>query len=134
MIRLVIVEDEPYMADYLTNYIDWNKINIKVEAVSDNGTDGLAAIRELCPDIVITDIKMPQMDGLTMIKNIISEGIDCKIVILSSYSEFHIVKEAFKLGITDYILKAELDEETINRVFVKLINSIAFEKKNLDEA
>ena len=69
-----------------------------------------------------------------MIKNIISEGIDCKIVILSSYSEFHIVKEAFKLGITDYILKAELDEETINRVFVKLINSIAFEKKNLDEA
>lgn len=134
MIRLVIVEDEPYMADYLTNYIDWSKINIKIEAVSDNGADGLAVIRELCPDIVITDIKMPQMDGLTMIKNIISEGIDCKIVILSSYSEFHIVKEAFKLGITDYILKAELDEETINRVFVKLINSIAFEKKNLDEA
>lgn len=133
MIRLVIVEDEPYMADYLTNYIDWKKLNIKVDAVSDNGIDGLAAIKELRPDIVITDIKMPQMDGLTMIKNVISEGIDCKIVILSSYSEFHIVKEAFKLGITDYILKAELDEETINRVFVKLINSIAFEKKNLGE-
>lgn len=64
MIRLVIVEDEPYMADYLTNYIDWSKINIKIEAVSDNGADGLAVIRELCPDIVITDIKMPQMDGL----------------------------------------------------------------------
>ena len=52
------------MADYLTNYIDWSKINIKIEAVSDNGADGLAVIRELCPDIVITDIKMPQMDGL----------------------------------------------------------------------
>ena len=133
MIRLVIIEDEPYMADYLTNYIDWKKNNIEVEAVSDNGVDGLAVIRELRPDIVITDIKMPKMDGITMIKNVISEGIDCKFVILSSYSEFHIVKEAFKLGISDYILKAELDEEAINRVFVKLINSIEFEKKSLDE-
>lgn len=133
MNRLVIVEDEPYMADFLENYIDWDKINIKVEAVLDNGIDGLDAIKELCPDIVITDIKMPQMDGLTMIKNIIREGIESKIVILSSYSEFHMVKEAFKLGISDYILKSEIDEETLTRVLVKLINSISFQRKKLDE-
>lgn len=96
----------------------------------DNGIDGLDAIKESCPDIVITDIKMPQMDGLTMIKNIIREGIESKIVILSSYSEFHMVKEAFKLGISDYILKSEIDEETLTRVLVKLINSISFQRKN----
>ena len=46
MNRFVIVEDEPYMADFLENYIDWDKINIKVEAVLDNGIDGLDAIKE----------------------------------------------------------------------------------------
>ena len=133
MNRLVIVEDEPYMADFLVNYIDWDKINIKVEAVLDNGIDGLATIKELRPDIVLTDIKMPKMDGLTMIKKLILDGIDSKIVILSSYSEFHMVKEAFKLGISDYILKSEIDEEMLTRVLVKLINSISSQRKKLDE-
>lgn len=99
MKRLVIVEDEPYMADYLVNYIDWEKIGVTIEAVEDNGKDGLAVIEKLCPDIVITDIKMPQMDGITMIKSIIKDGLDIKFVILSSHSEFHMVKEAFRLGI-----------------------------------
>lgn len=133
MKRLIIVEDEPYMADFLGSYIDWSKKNIRVEAILDNGLDGLKAIRELRPDIVITDIRMPQMDGITMIKSIIREGIDSKIIILSSHSEFHLVKEVFKLGIADYILKAELDEETLIKAVDKVINNISFQNKKSGE-
>lgn len=130
MKSLVIVEDEPYMADFLINYIDWGRISIRVEGVADNGRDGLELIRKFRPDIVITDIKMPGTDGLTMIKSMKRDGIGSKIVILSSHSEFHMVKEAFTLGVSDYILKTELDEETLTRVMVKLINSISFGEKN----
>ncbi len=134
MKRLVIVEDEPYMADYLVNYIDWEKIGVTIEAVEDNGKDGLAVIEELCPDIVITDIKMPQMDGITMIKNIIKNGLDIKFVILSSHSEFHMVKEAFRLGISDYILKAELDEESITKVVSGIVNALSLKDKTQSSA
>ena len=121
--RMIIVEDEPFMSDFLANYINWSDIDVEILAVFDNGADGFAAIKNLRPDIVMTDIKMPQMDGLTMIEQMIKEGIDSRVLILSSHSEFHMVKEAFKLGISDYILKTELDEQMLKEAVLKLIRS-----------
>lgn len=121
MKKLIIVEDEPIMSDYLASFIDWSDIGVEVVGVFNNGIDGLDAIIKTQPDIVITDIKMPQMDGLTMIEKMVSRGIKSKTLVLSAYSEFDLVKGAFHLGASDYILKPEIDENELKNTVSRLI-------------
>ena len=69
------------------------------------GREGLALIRSLKPDIILLDIRMPDMDGLTMLRELRREGVTCQALILTAYSDFSYAKMAIDLGVRSYLLK-----------------------------
>ena len=123
MIRVLIVEDEEIIRKGLINTIDWLSKNCNIIGEAINGVDGINKIVETSPDLVITDIKMPKMNGLEMIKEAYRRGYSFESILLTSYGEFEYAKEGISLGIIDYILKP-LDEEllyiALDKVYKKL--------------
>ena len=105
MIKLFLVEDEVVMREGIKRRIDWASENIDFVGEAADGELALPMILESRPDIVITDIKMPFMDGLTLSEHIRKELPDTKIMILSGYDDFSYARKAIKLGVTEYILK-----------------------------
>lgn len=104
MFKVLIVEDEEMIRKGLRYTFDWNKADCIVVGEASNGIDGTEKIKELDPDILIVDINMPIMNGITMIKNSKDEFIYSAIV-LSGYDEFDLAKQAIHLGVTEYLLK-----------------------------
>lgn len=123
MYKVVIVDDEPLIAEGLSDGITWKKWDCEVVAVADNGTEGLKIIDEVSPDILFTDINMPEMDGLQMIAALRSAHPDMQITILTGYGDFDYAKEAIRLGVSRYLLKpSKMDEiqEAIEGMIKKL--------------
>ncbi len=104
MNKVLIVEDEDIIRKGLIYMVDWLKVNCIVVGEAVNGVDGLNKIRELKPDIVITDIRMPYKDGIEMLEESINE-FDYEAIIISGYSEFGYAKKAITLGVNEYLLK-----------------------------
>lgn len=105
MLKLIIIDDERLIRNGLTDYLDWAKLGIEISAVCANGLEGLEAIHLHHPDIVLTDIAMPCMDGVELLKTARGEGFGGQFIFISSYSEFRYAQEAVKYGAFDYLLK-----------------------------
>lgn len=103
--RIVIVEDELQIRTGLKNLVERINPNYHVVGCAANGIHGLNLVKEQLPDVVITDVRMPEMDGLEMIGALNAVGISTKYIIISAYSEFSYAKKAISLGATEYILK-----------------------------
>lgn len=102
--RILIVEDEPKTKEGLINII--NKFSTyEICGIASNGFDGIEKIKELKPDLIISDIQMPVMDGITMLRQLEQEGIPYYALILTGYSSFEYARAAVHLGVVDYILK-----------------------------
>ncbi|WP_308780076.1 response regulator [uncultured Clostridium sp.] len=110
MYKLIIVEDEEIIRKGLVNTIDWLKMGFVVVGEAEDGEAGLKIIRELEPDLVITDIKMPFLNGLDMLK-IAKNTQNFESIILTSYSDFDYAKKSISVGVRDYILKPINEEE-----------------------
>ena len=130
MIRVLIVEDEEIIRKGLINTIDWIEKDCNIVGEAINGLDGLEKIRELKPDLVITDIKMPNLNGLEMIKRCQSENIVFESILLTSYGEFEYAKEGINIGVVEYLLKP-LDEELLYKALDKVKQKLE-NKKNLE--
>lgn len=128
MIRVFLVEDEIAMREGIKHRIRWRENGIDFCGDAGDGELAWPQILEKKPDIVITDIKMPFMDGLQLSKLIKRELPDTRIIILSGYDEFEYAQEAIKIGVTDYILKPIMPEDMLNRIR-KLAEEIEAEKK-----
>jgi len=113
MIRTVIVDDEVLATVGLKAMIDWQAQGYEIVGEGDNGESGLAVIRQTLPDLVITDLKMPGMDGLEMMKRALAEQPGIRFVVLSGYNEFEGVQQALRLGARDYLLKLSLRPDTL---------------------
>ena len=105
MYSVVVVEDEPSSAQHICSLIQLKSPGFHVAACADNGMDGLEKIRKLKPDLVITDIKMPMMDGLELISRAKEENPLTAFIIISGYQDFNYAKTAIKLAPLDYLLK-----------------------------
>ncbi|MEF2248241.1 response regulator transcription factor [Paenibacillus sp. IITD108] len=105
MYRVLIVEDEKQIREGLRQLIENLIGGFKIAGVAVNGKEGLELARALRPDIIITDIRMPVMDGLEMISSIREQFADVDIYILSGYEEFEYAKQALRYRVTDYLLK-----------------------------
>ena len=103
--RLLIVEDEIRIREGIQKLLGKMRQDYDIVGEAENGEEGLRLLKELKPDIVITDIRMPKMDGLEMMTNAVKEGITSKAIVLSAYSEFEYARQAMKLGVTEYLLK-----------------------------
>lgn len=105
MINIVVVEDEIKVQKKISALIENLSTEYKVVGAANNGLEGISLISESKPDLVITDIKMPIMNGLDMIRELCQKGIHCKFVILSGFADFRFARDAMKLGSVDYLLK-----------------------------
>lgn len=105
MEKLLIVDDEEIELDGMAELIDWPRYGYELVGTAVNGKRGLALLREKRPDIVITDIKMPVMDGLAMIRAAQEQQADTVFVVLSGYGDYEYTSQAMQLGIRHYILK-----------------------------
>ena len=105
MEKLLIVDDEEIELDGMAELIDWPSYGYELVGTAINGKRGLALIQEKQPDIVITDIKMPVMDGLAMIRAAQEQHVDTVFVVLSGYGDYEYTSQAMQLGIRHYILK-----------------------------
>jgi len=111
MYRVVLIDDEAIIVEGLKKVVDWAGFGCEVAATALNAADGAAAIRTHCPDIVFTDIKMPDLDGLTMLAGLKSEFPDMQITVLTGYRDFEYAQEAIRLGVTRLLLKpSKMDE------------------------
>ncbi len=102
--RIVIVEDEPKTKEGLVNIITKFTDN-EICGIASDGLEGIKLIKALKPDLIISDIQMPGMDGLTMLSRLEEEGIMFYALILTGYSSFDYVRTALHLGVIDYVLK-----------------------------
>lgn len=118
MIKLIIVEDEDIIRKGLVYTIDWLSMDCVVVGEAENGEEGIEKIKELKPDVVITDIKMSKKDGLEMLRET-NKIYDFESIIISSYSEFEYAKKAIKLNVFDYLLKP-IDEEKLKEIMRKI--------------
>ena len=114
MIKLLIADDEPLVQIGIRSMLKWEEFGIEICGVASNGQAALEMIRTHSPQIVITDIKMPIMNGLTLAKTCREEfGSIPLFIILTSYEEFPLIKEALSYQAIDYLIKLELDEQTL---------------------
>ena len=102
---VILVDDEEEVRQAIIKKLDWESIGFQVIGYADNGEDALEIAERLRPDVVMTDIKMPFMDGLTLAKKLKQISKDIKIIVFSGFDEFEYAKEAIKLEVEEYILK-----------------------------
>ena len=106
----MIVDDERLALDNLKNMINWEMHGFRIAATAANGKSAFQEFIRVQPQIVITDIKMPIMDGLELTEKIKKRNAATKILLLSAYSDFHYAKKAIEQGVADYVLKNELND------------------------
>lgn len=111
MYRVVLVDDEQLILEGLSRAFPWAQMNCQVVGTACDGLSGLALIRREKPDIVFTDIRMPNMDGLSMLAAIISELPGLQVTVLTAYRDFEYAQQAIRLGVCRYLLKPSRMEE-----------------------
>lgn len=115
MYGLVIADDELIIRQGLMT-IPWNEYNVEVLGIASNGIEALEMVREKCPDILLTDIRMPGVNGLSLIQEAKKYNPEIQAILLTGYEDFDYARDAIRLGAIDYILKPSEPEEIIESV------------------
>lgn len=123
--RIILVDDEEEVRKSIIKKIDWKSAGFQVVGDAENGQEALEKIEVLEPDVVLTDIRMPYMDGLTLSERIRQKYPSIKLVIFSGFDDFDYAKQAIKLNVIEYILKP-VNVEEMTAILKKI-------KKTLDE-
>ncbi|MGE5614139.1 MAG: response regulator [Bacillota bacterium] len=105
MYKLLIVEDEKWEREGLADFLDWSEMGINIVGTASNGVQGLKMAKEYLPDIIITDIRMPIMNGLELSENVKRLLPNCRVIIITGYDDFEYARNAIRLGVCDYLLK-----------------------------
>ncbi|MFR6330930.1 MAG: response regulator [Eisenbergiella sp.] len=122
MYKVAIVDDEPVIVRGLTKMIPWESYNCRVVGTAGDGQEGMKLIREQKPDILISDICMPGIDGLTMIAGMKSEFGHMQITILTGFRDFDYAQQAIRLGVIRFLLKPSKMDELEEAVRVMIEN------------
>lgn len=118
MKKIMIVDDEFLVRLGLKTTIDWNSYGYTIAAEASNGREALKLMETIQPDVLITDIKMPVMDGLELIQEVKKTNKKIAIIILSNYEDFSYAKKAIELGVSKYILKSEISTEKMREILM----------------
>ena len=111
MFKIILADDEPIIIKGLRKMIKWEELNAEIVAEAKNGEELLKKIKEFEPDIIISDVSMPKMTGLDVIKAIRASEINAKVIFLSGYQEFEYVRTAIRYEAVEYLLKPVGKEE-----------------------
>jgi two-component system, response regulator YesN len=123
MYSLAIIDDEKLIREGLISYIDWGSVDVEIHGVFGSAKEALAALRARMPDIILSDIKMPSMTGVELLRELRSAGSRSEVIFISAYRNFEYAKEALRHGAFDYLLKPireELLYDTVKRCVEKI--------------
>lgn len=116
MIKVIIVDDDFLVRSYLKQLKAWEDEDFLLVGEARDGEEALTLIRDEKPDLILTDITMPVMDGIELIRQIKQDNLVSHIVVLSCHDDFEYVREALKLGADEYVLKNSLSEESLKKL------------------
>ena len=116
MIRVLMVDDEPLVRRGIVAGVDWAALGCEVVGEAQSGEEGLELARRLKPELIITDIRMPKMDGITMMNLLREEGCAAHCIVLTAHSDFEYARGALLFGADDYLLKPFRDQELTHAV------------------
>lgn len=114
--RVILVDDEPIILRSLKVAIPWSELNLDIVGEARNGEEALRLVRELSPHVIISDIRMPGIDGISLMKEVMSENSNRLFIFISGYGEFEYAREALREGAFDYLLKPIDHEELIEMI------------------
>lgn len=124
MLKVVIVDDEPIIRMGIKASILWDRLGLKLAGEYSNGAEALKGMEQSPADILITDIKMPVMDGLGLTQKTKELNPAAQVILVSSYNDFEYVRQGIVLGATDYILKPTMEPEELNDVIGRCIRNL----------
>lgn len=133
MYRVMIIDDEPIIVQGLSKSIRWDKWDCQVVATASNGVEGIDMLQKVKPDILISDICMPKLDGLTMIAGIKSEIPRMEVTILTGFRDFDYAQQAIRLGVTRFLLKPSRMDE-LEEAISKMTQNLRESEKTADVA
>lgn len=116
MMNVLVVDDETLVRAGIVAGVDWQSMGCAVAGEASNGEDGLRMALEIKPDLIITDIRMPRMDGIEMMNRLRAQGCRAAVIVLTAYSDFAYARSALQFGAADYLLKPFADRELENAV------------------
>ncbi|AIF45587.1 response regulator [Virgibacillus sp. SK37] len=128
MLKVLLVDDEILTVRMLQSLIDWRQYNLELAGVAQDGVEAYEAFEKYNPHIVITDINMPNMNGIEFVKKAKRRNKHTEFILVSAYGDFSYVQEAMKEGCSDYILKP-VDEQELNKALATVIEKINGEKE-----
>ncbi|OCT12875.1 hypothetical protein A8709_21320 [Paenibacillus pectinilyticus] len=126
MIRIMIVDDEEWIRLGLREQIDWSSLGTEIVGEAQNGRVALQMLDELRPDIVLTDIRMPVMDGITLLEHAHQAYPDIIFIVISGFAEFEYARKALTYRVFDYLLKP-IEEDKLE---ASIQNAVAIIKEN----
>lgn len=132
MIKLMVVEDERILREGICRVGDWESYDVEICGVAANGKEALQKIEEQKPDVILTDVVMPIMDGIELAKNVYEQYPEIRIIFLSGHEEFEYVKKAMEYKASNYLLKPAKIEEIV-RVVSEVRDEIERERKRIQE-
>ncbi|BES63642.1 hypothetical protein SANA_00810 [Gottschalkiaceae bacterium SANA] len=109
--KVMIVDDERNIRDGIIHFIDWGSLDCEITASAKNGQEALAILQDQEMDLIISDIKMPVLDGLELAKNVKDQYPETKMIILTAYSDFYFAKKAIQFDVVDFVVKNEFIQE-----------------------
>ena len=123
MYRVWIADDEPLVILSLKHSVDWGALGLEVAGESGDGLDAYEKVTRFRPDILITDVRMPGLDGLTLIERLHAEMPRLQIVLISGYAEFEYARSAIQNGVGAYCLKP-IDEEELKSALQSAVHRL----------
>ncbi|SFK80888.1 two-component system, response regulator YesN [Paenibacillus sp. 1_12] len=119
MLKVMLVDDDVPMMKYLKKLVSWSDLGMEITAMANSGKKALQLFRETNPDLVITDIGMPQMDGLELAAELKRIKPEIRLFFLTCHEEFHYARKAVQLDADDYLIKDELTREQLEEALQK---------------
>ncbi|MDF2959300.1 MAG: response regulator [Paenibacillus sp.] len=133
MWKVIIVEDEFFVRESVKELIRWGELGFELVAEAGNGEEALEMIKNEPPDLVITDIMMPRMDGVELLKETRKAGIDSKFVMLTCMGDFEYMRQAMEYGASNYILKLSMSVNDLRETLGKINKELMLSKKLPDK-
>lgn len=125
MVKVLLVDDEPIFRMGLRSGIQWQEISCKVVGEAKNGEEALLQIDQKKPDLVLLDLKMPKMDGIEVLTKMKTRQEKPKFIVLSCFNEYEYVREAMKLGASDYLFKPLMEGKDIAAIIHEIFKNTA---------
>jgi two-component system response regulator YesN len=128
-VSLCVIDDIASVVEGIATMTDWQQYGIVIAGTAMDGEEGLHLIRQVRPDIVLTDIRMPNMDGIEMMSVLKQEGIATKVIFFSGYTDFAYAQQAVRLGAFDYLTKPHSIRQIVEIVLKAKENVLAERKE-----